>query len=58
MKCLITVFKVSIVALIITGCTAKVSWFDLKPTVGRTEYEDGRSNIYTGCSVTIHYEVK
>lgn len=46
-----------LICLLLTGCGGKLTGYNLKSTVGQTEYEDGRRTLYTGCSVDMHFEV-
>lgn len=43
----------------LSACTNhKLTGYNVKTTVGQIQYEDGRSNLYTGASVDMHLDVK
>lgn len=44
--------------LTVTGCGSKLTGYNLKSTVGQTEYDDGKRSLYTGASLDAHFDVK
>lgn len=48
-----------IIILLITGCSGhKATGYNIKASVGQTQYDDGRNNLYTGSSIDIHFDIK
>lgn len=53
-KSLVMIF----VMLVLAGCNSKLAGYNLKTTVGQTEYDDGKRSIYTGASADFRFDVK
>lgn len=43
---------------LLVGCGSRLTGYNLKASVGNTEYDDGRRALYTGGSVDAHFDVK
>lgn len=44
--------------LFMSGCNSKLTGYNLKASVGNTEYDNGQRAFYTGASVDAHFDVK
>jgi hypothetical protein len=45
--------------IVMAGCAnQKVTGYNVKTTVGQTDYDNGQRALYTGASVDVHVEVK
>lgn len=48
-----------ILVLIITGCANhRLTAYNVKTTVGQTDYDNGQRSLYTGASLDAHFDVK
>jgi len=51
-------WAVIITFMLLTGCGSKLTGYNLKTTVGQTDYESGQRSLYTGASLDAHFDVK
>lgn len=47
-----------VTVVLLSGCTSKLTGYNLKATVGQTEYDSGQRSLYTGATVDAHFDVK
>ena len=50
-------FLLALLLVVLPGC-GRLTGYNLKATVGQTQYDDGRNTIYTGTSIDAHFDVK
>jgi hypothetical protein len=43
--------------VLLAGCGSKLVGYNLKTTVGQTDYDDGRKSLYTGASADFRFDV-
>lgn len=51
-------FALILMVVLLAGCSSRLTGYNIKTTIGQTQYEDGRSNLYTGASLDAHFDVK
>ncbi len=45
--------------VLLAGCSGhRLTGYNVKTTVGQTEYDNGQKLVYTGASVDAHFDVK
>ena len=48
-----------LIAVALAGCSNhRLSGYNLKASVGQTDYDNGSRSLYTGASVDAHFDVK
>lgn len=49
---------VPLATLLLSGCDrSRLTGYNLKGSVGQTDYQDGNRSLYTGASVDAHFDV-
>lgn len=48
-----------LITFLLSGCVSSaLTGYNLKATVGNTEYDNGQRSIYTGASIDAHFDVR
>lgn len=47
-----------IVTILLAGCGSRLTGYNLKTTIGQTDYDNGQRSLYTGGSADFHFDVK
>ncbi len=52
-------FILVLFVLVLAGCSGhSLTGYNVKTTIGQTEYDNGQKSGYTGASVDAHFDVK
>ncbi|GFO67900.1 hypothetical protein GMLC_14790 [Geomonas limicola] len=50
-------FLLAVTLISLAGCGGRLTGYNLKATLGHTDYQDGNTSIYTGASIDAHFDV-